>query len=536
MFDRRWYQTEAVDGLFNYFNLNSGNPLLALPTGTGKSVIMALFLMTVMQYYPNQRIIIATHMKELIQQNHDKLLSLWSNAPTGIYSVGLKRRDMTAPLLFAGIKSIVGIADLLGHIDLLIIDEAHMLDGRDDGMYNRLIGILRARNPYLKVIGLTATPFRAGMGLLTNGPIFTDICYNLCNIEGFKRLFAEKFIVPPRPIKVETEFDWSSVSLNGDEFSTAGMNNVTKNAQVTWKALQEALNAGRERYKRLVFCTGIDHAIMAMEMLRALGLNAHTVHSRMSDSERDGILNAYKAGEFDTLTNNGIATTGLDCPSIDHIIGLRATNRVGLNIQMIGRCMRPYSVEGWIKQDALVSDHAGNTRRLGTIDDPYIPKMKGKSGGDMPVKLCPGCGTYNHAAARVCTWCGEPFEQRVGYREKAYDDVLVRSDAPIIKDYDVTSVYYTQHTKRGGDATTKPVLKATYQCGMMRFTEVKAFETKTPFLLHMAHDWWRQRFPDGNLIPSTVAEAMQHVDKLIPPKTIKVWVNKQYPEIMGYGY
>lgn len=536
MFQDRWYQQEAEQSLFNYFDSNKGNPLVALPTGTGKSVIIANFLYHVLCMFPNQRIIVATHMKELIQQNYDKLLAVWPQAPAGIYSVGLKRRELTAPLMFAGIKSIVGIADLLGHVDLLLIDEAHMLNEREDSEYMRLILILKSRNPFLKVIGFTATAFRAGMGLLTNGQIFTDICYDLCNIPGFKRLFDEGYIVPPRSVPTKTEYDWSNVKLNGSEYSNAGMNEVTKDAEISWKAIQESLARGHDRHCRLVFCTGVDHAIMAQDMLRALGLNAHAVHSRMSDGARDDILNAYKAGEFDTLTNNGIATTGLDCPRIDHIIGLRLTNRVGLMVQMLGRGMRPYEIAGWHKEDCLVTDHAGNARRLGTIDDPYIPKMKGKGTGDMPVRICPVCDTYNHAAARFCFHCGEPFERSVQYKPTSYDDALVRSDAPIIMDYDVSSVYYTQHLKRDASPSTKPVLRATYQCGMLRFTEVQAFESNVPFAVNNAKRWWKQRFPQEGFVPSTVAEAMQFVDKLIPPKTIKVWVNKKFPEILDYAY
>lgn len=535
MLQQRWYQQECVEAFFNYFMQCNGNPLFALPTGSGKGVIIALILKMIMEYYPNQRILCATHIKELISQNHKQLVRTWPHAPAGIYSAGLKRRDIYAPITFVGIASIVKIIEAFGHIDLFFIDEAHLLADDDDGMYMMVIAALKACNPYLKVVGFTATHWRNGMGLLTNGPIFTDIPYNLCTIEGFRRLFAEGYLVPPRAVKVSEEIDFSGVKLTGGEYSNAGMNAVTKNEIVTWKSLNEALARGHNRNCRLVFCTGVEHAILAAQMLKYIGLRAEAVHSKMSNGARDDIMTAFRNGEFDTLTNNGICTTGLDHPPIDHIIILRKTTRVGLWVQILGRGTRPFELNGWHKEDCLVSDHAGNARSLGTIDDPYIPKLKGKGHGDAPVKLCPACDSYNHASARVCAFCGEPFELKVGYKEKAFDDALVRSDLPIFEDYKVEHVYYTQYLKKNALPSDKTVLKAVYQCGMLRFQEVVAFEAPG-YGRKRAEQWWKQRFPAEGFIPATVNEAMGFVDRLVPPTTIKVWVNKKYPEIVEYGY
>lgn len=532
---QRWYQDECEAAFFNYFEHNNGNPLFALPTGSGKGVVIARILKRIMEYFPNQRIVVATHVKELVRQNHKQLLRAWSHAPAGIYSAGLNRKDIGSPITFVGIASIAtsAVLEMLGHVDLLFVDEVHLVG--DDGMYLQVIEALKLRNPYLKVIGFTATPWRHGMGLLTNGPIFTDIPYNICDIPGFARLFAEGYLVPPRAVKVTEEIDFSGVKLTAGEYSTKGMNEVTKNEEHTWKALNEAVARGHDRNCRLVFCTGVEHAILAAQMLKYMGLRTEAVHSKMSDGARDDIMKAYLNGEFDTLTNNGICTTGLDHPPIDHIIILRKTTRVGLWVQILGRGTRPFELNGWNKQDCLVSDHGGNARSLGTIDDPYIPKMKGKGSGDAPVKICPACDSYNHTSARVCAFCGEPFETKIGYKEKAFDDVLVRSDLPVMEDYKVSHVYYTQHIKRNAEPGHKPVLKAVYHCGMQSFTEVIAIEA-VGFGAKRARDWWRQRFPAEGFVPSTVAEAMQYVDRLVPPKTIKVWVNKKYPEIIEYGY
>lgn len=530
----RWYQAESVAALFNYFENNNGNPLVALPTGAGKGYVIARFLWEVFSRYPFQRVVVATHVKELIQQNYDKLMTVWTQAPAGIYSAGLGRKEVGLPITFGGIGSLINAIAFLGRVDLFIIDEAHLLGGADDGRYMRLIMALKAINPFMKVIGLTATPWRTGMGLLTNGPIFTDIIYNICTSEGFARLFNDYHLVPPRPKRVHTQIDTSQVAVNAGEFSQTGLQKAAT-AEVQWKALQEALSHGHDRNCRLIFASGVENAILCAEMCKALGLRAAAVHSKMGASERDDIISAYRSGEIDTLCNNGIATTGLDHQPIDHIIALRATMSTGLWCQMVGRGMRPWEHNGWRKTDCLVSDHGGNTKRLGPIDDPFIPKLKTKGAGEAPVRICPACDCYNHASARACAFCGEIFDINFKVKTKAYDDEIIRTDLPVKEWFAVDHVFYVKHEKRHAQPTDKPSIKATYRCGLRSFVEFVAFEGGV-YPRKRALDWWRQRFPDQGFLPSTCDEALAHIDRLIPPRRIEVWVNKQYPEIVGYEY
>ena len=106
MIQPRQYQVEAVNSIYQYFQHNRGNPLIAMPTGTGKSIVIAMFLQSVFNQYPKQRVMILTHVKELIEQNVDKLITLWPFAPAGVYSAGLRRRDTFAPITFGGIASV----------------------------------------------------------------------------------------------------------------------------------------------------------------------------------------------------------------------------------------------------------------------------------------------------------------------------------------------------------------------------------------------------------------------------------------------
>jgi DNA repair protein RadD len=76
MIQLRYYQQEALDALYNYFLTHrNGNPLIALPTGTGKSILPAAFIQGIMRQWPTQRFLMVTHVKELISQNAEELLN-----------------------------------------------------------------------------------------------------------------------------------------------------------------------------------------------------------------------------------------------------------------------------------------------------------------------------------------------------------------------------------------------------------------------------------------------------------------------------
>ena len=139
MFQPRYYQKEAEWSIFNYFAAgNTGNPVLALPTGTGKSLVIANFIVTTMRNWPNQRILMLTHVKELIQQNAETLKKVWEEVPLGIHSAGLNDRDILMPIIYGGVQSVAKtikklktsdneiLAKHFGHRDILIIDEAHL--------------------------------------------------------------------------------------------------------------------------------------------------------------------------------------------------------------------------------------------------------------------------------------------------------------------------------------------------------------------------------------------------------------------------
>lgn len=557
----RWYQEEAVQALFDYFNdpvrahtTNPANPLVCLPTGTGKSVVIAEFFRRALMAYPGTRAIMATHVKELIKQNAAKMQQIWPLAPLGIYSAGLSSRDSMQPIIFGGIQSMVGKFPIFGRRDLLGIDEAHLLSPNSDTSYQKLINELKfgpegwnehspETNKFLRIVGFTATPYRLGLGLMTNGPIFTDIVYDMCNIEGFARLIAEGFLCPLVPKKTATELDVSNVKMSNGEFDANQLQAAVDKETITFAALKEVVEQGQNRRSWLLFASGVEHAVHIHEMLNnVFGIPTGLVHSsnkdhKRSEAQNEADLKAWQSGQLRAIVNMNSLTTGVDHPPTDLIGMLRPTMSPGLWVQMLGRGTRPCLG----KANCLVLDFAGNTRRLGPINDPVIPKPKGKGPpGDAPVKLCKVCNSYNHATARICVVCGEEFKFEENINRHASSLELMRSNLPQIESFDVNHVVLVAHKSK---SSGRDSIKVAYYCGLRTFYEWISVESSINFFRHKSRDWFRQRYHYQteqytweNDVPKTNAEVLAIAHELRQPKKINVWVNKETPEIMGYEF
>jgi len=559
-FDHRDYQEAAWRSVVEYFREgNRGNPLIALPTGTGKSPVIGLLIKYMLSEYPRTRIIVATHTKELIVQDLKALQRVWPSAPVGVYSSGLKKHETFYPITFAGIDSIADQAHLFGHIDILIVDEAHLVSPKDDTRYQKFVLALRKVNPYIKVVGLTATIFRKGQGLLTddNG-IFTDVCFNATTLESFNWFIDEGYLLPLIPHKTEQEYDTSEIQVLGTgDYNQKQLQEAVDKQELTYKVCAETIRLGEHRKHWLVFAAGVNHTLHTRDMFVNLGVNATCVHSKMGDKERDANILGFLNGEYQVMVNNGILTTGFDFRALDLISMMRSTMSTSLWVQMLGRGTRPNYASGfdltqkWArlaaiqasqKQNCLVLDFAGNTKRLGPINDPVIPKKKGSGGSrPAPVRICEICMTYNHAAARFCINCGSEFIRHVAIQEKASTAELIRKTEdkapPRFEEFDVSRISYKIHQSRKG---TPPSLKVSYYASVYNtFNEWLCFE-HLGFASVKARKVWRERTMEPEKpVPDTVEEAIDRIKELRAPKRIKVFIRHgpgEHSEVVGYEY
>lgn len=525
----RWYQEEAVGSIFRYFQTERGNPLIVAPGGTGKSHIIAGFTQRAFGMYQGQRFMILTHVKELIQQDVDKLIDAWPLAPIGIYSAGMKRKDIHAPITFGGVASVVNSTQLFGHVDLVFVDEAHLVSTSEDTMYQQIFADLRKVNPYMKVIGLTATPFRLGQGMLTDGNLFTHICYDISGVESWNRLIYEGYLVQLIPKQTKVRLSVQGVGISKGEFKQGELQAAVDKNEITYAALQEVMELGADRRSWLCFASGIDHAEHIAHMLSMFGISAACVTSKTKDSERKEKIGLFKSGYFRALVGNNIFTTGFDHPPIDLIVCLRPTMSPGLWVQMLSRGTRPSPETG--KNNCLVLDFARNSKRLGPINDPVIPQMKGSGGGEPPIKTCEHCGVYNHISVRYCIGCGVEFNFAVKFTSEAATDAIMKAELPQIEEFTVNRVVINRHQKEG----SFPVMEVIYYCNNMlaRFKEYICLE-HPGFPGNKARQWWKMRH--WTEPPRTTDDALRFIAELRAPKTITVHVNRKYPDIMGYKW
>lgn len=529
----RDYQAAAVDSIFRYYESgNTGNPIIAMPTGCGKSLIIGDFIRRAILDYPGTRVMKLTHVKELVGQNLGKLLALWPTAPAGVYSAGLGRKETGYSITFGGVASVVKCpVGSFGRIDLLVVDECHLVSPEEDAMYQRIIASLREINPHLKVIGLSATPYRLGQGMLTEpGGIFTDICFDMTTMECFNWLLDEGYLAPLVPKPTNTVLDVTGVGTSGGEYKQKQLQAAVDIDYVTDGAVQEMIACGQERKHWLVFASGIDHTIHIADALNSYGINATYVHSKMASGQRDANIAAWIAGEYRAMVNNGILTTGIDFPALDLIAILRPTKSTSLWIQMLGRGTRPFGG----KENCLVLDFANNIIRLGPINDPVLPRPRGAGGaGSAPVKLCQHCNTWNHASVRICSSCGAEFPKEVKIKEYASQmDLIAKTEEIKTEIFKVDKVVYNEHVKPGKPSS----IRISYFCGLRRFMEWVSFETSIESN-RMAKKWWRERTAVINEeSPDTTKEALARLNSLKLPTHLRVWLKPKYDKILDYDY
>lgn len=526
MITLRPYQEETLDRIWSYFsNGNKGNPLIAMPTGTGKSCIPAVFIERIMRTYPDQRFLVMTHVAELIKQNYEVMQYAWPDAPVGIYSAGLKKKQPFYPIVFGGIQSMAKDPARFGHRDIIFVDEAHLISDEESSQYITFLSTMKLINPNVKIIGMTATPFRMGMGLLTEGTIFTDIIHDLTSCDEFNRLIAEGYMCPLVPKRTHTELDVSNVGMSKGDFVMSQLEHAVDVDKITFGALKEAVEYGHNRKSWLIFSSGIEHAEHIATMLGTFGIDCAAVHSKQKSEYNDAAIKAFKSNSLRAISSYSKLTTGFNHPEIDLICDLRPTMSIPLHIQKLGRGTR--TANG--KENCLVLDFGRNVPRLGPINDPAIPKKRVEGNGDVPVKICEACGTYNHTKVRFCTNCGNEFEFQIKYFKTAGTDAILKSDLPIIEMFDVDRVIYNRRTKDG----KPPHIRATYYCGLRSFNEY-VFPENNGYTKKLFNDWWKKRHIGE---PPIHCEAvLDHMKELRTPKRIRVWINKKFPEVMSVEF
>lgn len=526
MINLRPYQKEAIDSTFRYFADNDGNPLIVLPTGTGKSVVIAEFCRQTLTDWPDTKILVVTHVRELIKQNHDELKTLWPEAPAGINSAGLKKRDYEPPIVFCGIQSVHKKASKFVKVDLVLIDEVHLVPRKTNTMYQRFLSNLKIMNPHMRVVGLTATPYRLDSGLLHTGKeaLFDAVSYEA----ELKDMVDQGYLTRLMSKQPKTRLDVSSVSIRGGEFVAGELERAVDRTDVNESVVREIVVLGAERKSWLIFCAGVKHATHIAEIVRRYGVSCETIFGDTPSAERDRIVRDFKAGKIRALASMGVLTTGFNAPIVDLLAILRPTESTGLYIQIMGRGMR--NSPG--KEDCLVLDFAGNIARHGPVDR-VNPKKPRQSDGEgvAPTKTCPKCQSIVFAGTSECPDCGYRWPPTpIAIDQTATTLPVMSMNAPS-EWFKVNSVSYRLHKKAGSPDS----MRVEYRCGIALHSEWVCFDHKG-YPHDKALRWWQRRMTGPGILPKSTADAIEKSESLRKPAEIKVRKNGKYTEIVEFRF
>lgn len=563
------HQAEAVGNCWEYMSEMPGNPIIVMPTGTGKSVVIGEICRQAVEDF-DCRVLVVADRVELVTQNAEAISRMTKLGSVGIYSASAGSRDIDAPIVVGQIQSChrPAVVASFQRRDLIVIDEAHKVN-QDDGMYRSMIDSARIITPDLRIIGTTATPFRMDSGpIYSKDGIFNDIAYELTMREAIEKGWLSRLVT--KCGKAATRVDLSGVRIARGDYSTAELSRAMRRGYLVQETVTDLLARSEGRKSGLIFCVDVEHVQAVVSELESRGESVCFVTGETTPIERMSMVSKFRAGEIRWLVNCEVFTTGFNATNVDCVALMRPTQSACLYVQMAGRGTRLHPG----KQDCLVCDYGDLIATHGPVDLARAtrPKSKGNQSG---AKTCPACSCKTHPLMRECPSCGEslmaaklvacpsckemtsagiPQCQYCGEempeipREKqpprhsavASEREIISTGKTVFEDqpFPVGEVTYAEHrSKTAGKPDTMRVMywpPGKNIFGRPIASEFICFDHPAgSFPLKKAADWWRARSFDP--VPASVADAVAKAEAgALAPATelvLRVWNDRQWPEI-----
>jgi DNA repair protein RadD len=533
-FELRTYQTDALELIMAAMEKKL-NVLLQAATGSGKTIIFANLIKTLLLKHPDRNVLILTDRQELVSQAWAKLSEIWPTSwrYTGIACAGLRKVDTDSKILIGTTQTL--IKKTIHHpIHLLIIDEVHKLPNKNrDSRYRSLIEKLHETNKYMRILGVTATPYRFNQGLIYGGQNswFDALDFSASMAD----LIDEKWLVPIR-IKITSSAGLSE-DLDNVDMSTTGDYALGSLGRVMSKPvhIESAVHAWREygegRLNVCVFAVTIEHAELMTEAFNRAGLKAAVIHSKMPQNDRQRILMAFSKGDINFIVNVGILTEGWDSPKIDLIIMARPTFSVGLYVQMVGRGTRLY--EG--KENLLILDLAENYQKHGDPKDPFIKNVTSLDSEKINGKVCPVCKEVVPQKTMTCRcgyeWAADEVKEPLPLLDAGVGQMFEINDKSFKAE--ITSWNCWPHWSRAGNKMLKLSLNVKYRYTSKEVNHFFDFEGQAgPYARKRAREWWRKVSKES--VPETVEEACDRIDELNIPTQVFLTVDGKYLKVKGW--
>jgi superfamily II DNA or RNA helicase len=441
--DRFGFTVDRVDDDTYYGFTLSGDSLYLDSSfirhhNSGKSAT----IMSMAQTFTNKghRCLVLTHVSELITQLADTATRF--DLDPRVYAASLNRREHNGPLVIAQIQTVYKCMHSLGAFMVVFVDESHLINPEGEGMYKQAIAALKEMNPKVRIIGLSATPFRMGSGMIYGpGQMFDDCVASIT----MRRLITEGYLTPLVGKNANRSFSDESIKQRGGDYILGQLAEYMEDETKVEAACAEIVAQTKDRKRLLIFASSIRHAEMITDELILLGVTADFISGKTGKTERDDILAKHRNGEFKALVNCSVLTTGYDDPQIDCVCILRPTRSPGLFLQMVGRGLRKHPE----KETCVILDFGGCLEALGSVDTiEERVKERGQAkglAGTCPMKTCPDCGNVVPTGQRTCS-CGHEWPRNLNHSVTA-------SEVPVFgsaREWPVQRTSYSINGKKPG--------------------------------------------------------------------------------------
>ena len=415
--------------------------------------------------------------------------------------------------------------------DGILVHNCHLIPPEGDGMYQQFLAEARIVNPEVRIIGMTATPYRMKDGVICTPDHFLNhVCYEV----GVRELIRDGFLSPLITKAGRQQVDTSNLHVRGGEFVAGEVEDLMDDDTLVDAACQEIMDYCTDRNSVLIFTSGIQHGQHVVRVLRDThGVNCGFVCGDTPTAERDAMLTDFREGRLRFLCNVNVLTTGFDAPNIDCVVMLRPTMSAGLYYQMVGRGFRLHPG----KQNCLVLDFGGNVLRHGPVDAIQIEERT-SGDGQAPAKECPICRAVIAAGYATCPECGYVFPppDRQQHESKA-SNAGILSDQVSDTKYEVMDISYAVHTKRDAPEDAPKSMRVEYRLGLNQWqSEFICFE-HAGYARQKAEAWWQLRSHDP--IPDTAEEAVTLADAgalcATHAITVRSIAGERYDRIVEYA-
>jgi DNA repair protein RadD len=544
MYILRPYQQEAINAVRAHLMTRADNPCIVIPTAGGKTAIIAAICSDYVEVW-GCRVLILAHIKELLEQTAATLALFAPKVKFGIYSAGLGKREADKPAVIASIQSVYNKADELGAFDLVIIDEAHRMAPRDETtMFGRLINDLKRINQDMRVVGLTATPYRLSCGpICTPDSVLNTICYEI----SVKALIDMGYLCPLITKAGIAEADLTQLRVRAGEFVQEDVDKAMDQEDIICKACEEIATLTTNRNRVLVFACGVNHGMrVARTLAKITGQEVGFVCGETPDDERDRLIAAFRSESLTPLkylVNIDLLSTGFDAPNIDCVAILRPTMSPGWWVQAVGRGLRKHES----KKNCLILDYGGNAERHGPVDAIIPPPAPGVIAHVDPTepkgRRCPQCRTVTRDSQ--CPDCGYQFpveHRQPRHNTRASTEPIIDAfNDPRIKKHKVYKIVYSLHIKRDAPPDAPKTMRVDYGIcpwnPWSRISEWVCFE-HDGYPRMKAARWWHLFSKNSMPTPRSSLEAVDIARrgglKTVSSITVKQDPNNKFPEIIDY--